>query len=238
MDARKYLSIPIFIVVASFLVILMYMSFIIYSDSKVYSEYITLFESVVLVLIGLAISSKKLASSAKPKIIALSVTFGVLLYVAQFLIAYLPAFVLYTPPLSYFATALFVYLTQGLIISALLSLTDSASGSLFILAVPFYVISMISYFNPIWTPFYFAEASAAELILALGSGGYLTAFLSSLSFNVADATLASQFLLFNFGVFQPPNVQLTSVLVDIAFAAVGAALGLPIGKKAKAAWRP
>jgi len=66
----------------------------------------------------------------------------------------------------------------------------------------------------------------------------MTAALASIGFSATDAFLASQFMLFNFGVYQPPVIQLSSVFIDIIFSIFGAFLGLAIGKKAKTAWRP
>jgi hypothetical protein len=226
------------VIIIAVLSLLLYISFEIYAYSKTLSEIITLIESLVIIVIGLALISKRLKEAVSPKNLALSITFGVLLYAAQWAIAYVPAFVWYTPPFNYFATALFVYLPEGIIVSVLLVLTESAYGSLFMMIIPFYIISMISFFNPVWTPFYFSMASLAEIVIFAGKREYMTVALASIVFSATDAFLASQFMLFNFGVYQPPVIQLSSVFIDIIFSIFGAFLGLAIGKKAKTAWRP
>ncbi len=226
------------IIIIAILAFLMYVSFSIYASSKAISEVITLSESLIILTIGLTMINRKLKEVVKPRNLALSITFGILLYAAQFAIAYLPSFIWYTPPLNYFATALFVYIPESLIVSVLLVLTDNAYGSVFMMMIPFYIISMLAYFNPIWTPFYFSMASLAEIVILAGKKEYITSALGALAFSAADAFLASQFLLFNFGVYQPPMVQLSSALVDTIFAAIGAFAGIAVGKKAKTAWRP
>ena len=238
MNKNQSSMIVLFFLALAVLLALLYLDFYLYGTKKLLSERITITESLLVVGLGAFVVRKQLRGAFRPKIIALSVTFGVLLYAAQWAIAYVPAFVWYTPPISYFATAILVYLPQGLIVSALIVLTDFTPGSIFLMIVPFYVISMIAFFNPIWTPFYFAMASMAEVFLTVGRDGKLSAILSSSAFSLADAAFASQFMLFNFGVYQPPQVQLLSALVDVVFSVIGAALGIGVGMKAKQAWRP
>ncbi len=225
-------------IIIAVLAFMLYISFEVYAYSKVISEAITIAESLAIIAIGLALINRNFKEVVRPKNLALSIIFGILLYAAQFAIAYIPSFVWYTPPLNYFATALFVYLPQGLIVSVLLILTDNAYGSIFMMIIPFYIISMIAFFNPIWTPFYFSMAALAEIIILSGKKERITSALGSIMFSSADAFLASQFMLFNFGVYQPPLIQLSSALIDIVFAALGAFIGLAVGRKAKTAWRP
>jgi len=226
------------LLIIAVLALMLYISFEVYAYSKVMSEVITVAESLIIITIGLALVNRKLKEVVRPKNLALSITFGILLYAAQFAIAYIPSFVWYTPPLNYFATALFVYLPEGLIVSVLLMLSDNAYGSIFMMIIPFYIISMVAFFNPIWTPFYFSMASLAEIVILAGKKEYLTSALGAVVFSATDAFLASQFMLFNFGVYQPPMIQLSSALIDIIFAVLGAFIGIAVGKKAKTAWRP
>lgn len=216
-----------------------YFTFLWYSSNKFESAWISVVESLIIVIVGAAILLRgKYFKEVDLKFITIPVTFGLLLYAEQWLTSYAPAFVWYTPPMSWFATALLIYLPEGIIIAALVALADRP-GSMLIAMVPFYIVSMISYFNPIWTPFYFAWALAGDITLAIGGTSIRAkAIGTAFSMAVADTFLASQYLLFDFGVYAPPAINVLTGVENVAFALIGAAAGYSIGIKARKAWKP
>jgi len=225
----------VFIAVLS---IISYDVFLWYSFNKFESTWITLAESLVVILIGSLMVTKKFTHEIDLKIITVPVTFGILLYAAQWLTSYAPSFVWYTPPISWFITGLLIYLPEGIIIAALIAVVERP-GSILIAVIPFYIISMISYFNPIWTPFYFAWALAAEIILCIEKAPLsVRAIGATFAAAVSDTFLASQYMLFNFGVYALPSVTVLTGIENAIFALIGAAIGYGIGIKARNAWKP
>lgn len=234
MGARDAVAVGVALVSIAAMAALTYITFIVYGTPYI-SEAITLAESLAIIALGALILRRRMRPTYRQ--VALAVAFGVLLYVAQFLIAYLPGFVWNTPPFEYIATPVFVYLPEGLILAALAALYPE-QGTYLIMMVPFYIISMIAYFNPIWTPFYFAWAMMGEAGLAMFRDKRVAAVASAILASAADAFMVSQFTLFNFGYYTLPSVLMISALSDVALAAVGAAVGLGIGIRARSAWRP
>jgi len=226
-------------VLIAIMAIISYLTFLWYPSDKFESVWITVAESLIIVIVGAAILLRgKYFKEVDLKFITIPVTFGLLLYAEQWLTMYAPAFVWYTPPMSWFATALLIYLPEGIIIAALVALVDRP-GSMLIAMVPFYIVSMISYFNPIWTPFYFAWALAGDITLAIGGTSIRAkAIGTAFSMAVADTFLASQYLLFNFGAYTPPAIVVLTGVENATFALIGAAVGYSIGVKARKAWKP
>ncbi|MDG7036655.1 MAG: hypothetical protein JRM72_04625, partial [Nitrososphaerota archaeon] len=135
-------------VIAAILIAINYTLFSLYHGSSI-AEWETIAVASALIIGGLAVSiSKGFPKNFSEKDMALTVSFGVLLYVAQFVTGFVPAFVYYVPPISYVATDLLIYLPQGIIFAALITMVHKP-GSIFSMMVPFYILSMISYFNPI-----------------------------------------------------------------------------------------
>lgn len=227
------------IVFAAAMAALAYAVFLWYPASRVEAVWITLAESLVIVLAGVAVMTRgRFSSQVDLKLITVPVTFGVLLYAAQWLTSYAPSFVWYTPPISWVITGLLIYLPEGIIIAALVAVIEKP-GSILMAMIPFYIISMVSYFNPIWTPFYFAWALAGEIILGIGRAPLAArAIGATFAVAVADTFLASQYMLFNFGVYSPPALNVLTGMENVVFALVGAAIGYGIGIKARNAWKP
>ncbi|MDG7043796.1 MAG: hypothetical protein JRN19_02105 [Nitrososphaerota archaeon] len=226
-------------VIAAILIAINYTLFSLYHGSSI-AEWETIAVASALIIGGLAVSiSKGFPKNFSEKDMALTVSFGVLLYVAQFVTGFVPAFVYYVPPISYVATDLLIYLPQGIIFAALITMVHKP-GSIFSMMVPFYILSMISYFNPIWTLFYFGWAGAAELVIWLGKDGLRLsgAAMISLLFGVADAALVAIFSLFVMGVYTLPILSGITAASAGVFCAVGGALGYFAGRKGRSVWKP
>ncbi len=226
-------------VLIAIMALISYLTFLWYPSNKFESVWITIAESLIIVIAGAALLLHgKYFKEVDLKFITIPVTFGLLLYAEQWLTSYAPAFVWYTPPMSWFVVALLIYLPEGIIIAALVALVDRP-GSMLIAIIPFYIISMVSYFNPIWTPFYFAWAFAGEIILVIGGTSTRAKAIGvAFAMAVADTFLVSQYSLFNFGVYTLPALNVLTGIENAAFALIGAAVGYGIGRKARNAWKP
>jgi len=225
--------------IAALLIAINYALFRLYHGNSL-AEWETIVVATALLAGGLALSvSKGFPKNFSEKDIALTVSFGVLLYVAQFVTGFVPAFVYYVPPISYVATDLLIYFPQGIIFAALITMVHKP-GSAFSMMVPFYILSMIAYFNPIWTLFYFGWAGAAELVIWLGKDGLrLTgAVMLSLLFGVADAALVAIFSLFIMGVYTPAALSAITAASAGVFCAVGGGIGYFVGTRGRSVWKP
>ncbi|MEM0122911.1 MAG: hypothetical protein QXO68_01235 [Conexivisphaerales archaeon] len=226
------------LVLVAVMAALAYSIFLWYPVNKFGAVWLTLAESTVIVLAGAAVMvHEKFSTQVDLKLITISVTFGVLLYAAEWLTSYAPSFVWYTPPISWIINGLLIYLPEGIIIAALIAVIGKP-GSVLMAMIPFYIISMVSYFNPIWTPFYFAWALAGEIVLGIRAPLAARVFGATFAVAIADTFLVSQFMLFNFGVYAPPALNVLTGMENAIFALVGAAIGYEIGIKARNAWKP
>lgn len=216
-----------------------YAVFLWYPSNRFEAVLLTLVESVIMIIAGATVMVHAgFSSHVDLKLITVPVTFGVLLYAAQWLTSYAPSFVWYTPPISWVITGLLIYLPEGIIIAAMIAVVEKP-GSILIAMIPFYIISMVSYFNPIWTPFYFAWALAGEMILGIkGVPLAVRAIGATFAVAIVDTLLVSQYMLFNFGVYALPAITVLTGVENAVFALVGAAVGYGIGIKARNAWKP